>query len=51
MRAFLDGLRRICSERDGRLGLFFSTVVVLFALFGVAATMSGSEFGGTELSG
>jgi peptide/nickel transport system permease protein len=34
MRAFLSGLGRICSERDGRLGLFFSVVIVLFALLG-----------------
>ena len=34
MRGFLDSVRRIWAERDGRLGLFFSTIVVLFALVG-----------------
>ncbi|MBN9072010.1 MAG: ABC transporter permease [Rhizobiales bacterium] len=34
MKALVGTLRRICSERDGRLGLLFSVVVVLFALVG-----------------
>jgi peptide/nickel transport system permease protein len=34
MSGLIAGLRRICSERDGRLGLLFSTIIVLFALIG-----------------
>jgi peptide/nickel transport system permease protein len=34
MSGWIDGLKRICSERDGRLGLLFSTIIVLFALIG-----------------
>lgn len=31
---FGAGLKRILSERDGRLGLFFSVIILLFALLG-----------------
>lgn len=34
MSGWIDGLKRIASERDGRLGLLFSTIIVLFALVG-----------------
>jgi peptide/nickel transport system permease protein len=34
MKGLISGLRQICSERDGRLGLLFSVVIVLFALIG-----------------
>ena len=34
MAGRVSGLRRILSERDGRLGLFFSMAIVLFALVG-----------------
>lgn len=34
MAALVSGLRRIASHRDGRLGLFFSVAILLFALIG-----------------
>ena len=34
MTGLVSGLRRILSERDGRLGLLFSVAIVLFALVG-----------------
>lgn len=34
MKALVGALKRICSERNGRLGLLFSVLVVLFALVG-----------------
>jgi peptide/nickel transport system permease protein len=37
MTALMSGLKRIASQRDGRLGLFFSVAILLFALVGPLA--------------